>query len=535
VGAKTKEVGGGANVGTSDMFNNFLQQQMGGGPSAPGAGVPNMQGTAQAPRMNQSQYAGPGGAAKYGQDQQAFKQSQTRMNSGAQQAQNGFGNMGNLVNQMSNGTVDGMMQNNQFLQNAANMPNAPEFTQAQLGQYNTNVPQSDVFGKVFGQQGAPGFLPQSGQQNGINQIDFSQFGAGGQFGGMNNMPSAGATIGDQFGAQGTGGLLNYDLNSPEFAAQRQQLQQDTELARADSRARFGAGGGMSLGSGAALAEAQFNRQVLPANMLAMGQLGRQMQEMDMANRGMNANVLLQQRGQNIDQRGQDLQGSIAGSQMGSQNMGNILQAMLGQQTNQLGAFNSANNFNLGMQGNQLNAAGMDANNALQGFQLGNNAIGAGNADALNAAGMQNNFNQQTFGQQSTNAANQGQLGAQLQGLNAQQQQMVLNQLFGAMGQANQLGTAQRQTVTQPSAGGQLLGAGLQLGGALLGGPMGASIGGALGGMFGGGGGAAQPGISAPQGGGFGFANSIPQVNFGSYNPVQSSFGGQAPPLGGYQR
>jgi hypothetical protein len=397
-------------------------------------------------------------------------------------------------------------------------PQAP-----QLGQYNTNAPQSNVFGQVFGQGGGPGFLPQSGQQNGIGQIDFSQFGAGGMFGGS-GMPSAGPQLGDIFGAQGTGGLLNPDMDSPMMAALRQQGQQDAQLGLANTRARFGAGGGMSLGSGASLAEAQFNRQVLPAQQLALGQLGMQQQEMDMANRGLNANVLLQQRGQNVDQRGQDLQGSIAGANLGMQGQGQLLNAMIGQQSNQLGAFNAANNFNLGMMGNQINAAGMDAGNALTGFQLGNQATSAGNADALNMFGMQsNNFN--------TQQGMFGNLGMGMQGLNQQGQQNTMNQLFNSFNQSNQIGSPQSQIVQQPSALGQIVNAGATVAGGMLGGPWGAAIANRMGQQPQQGGGQFQPQMMQPN-----FQSQIPQVNqqlgMPSFNPSQNFMGN--PQLGGWR-
>jgi hypothetical protein len=510
VGAKTKEVGGGANVGTSNMWNNFLQQQMGGGmavPNAPqmGGGGNSMTMSAPKPSMMVGGVGGGASGLIAGVNQQRMNQQQQQQQGVAnQQAQNGFGNIGNLVNQLSNPNMQQQVDSNPFFQQmmGIQMPGQP-----QLGQYNTDAPVSDILGRVMGMPGVPGFLPQSGQQQGIDKIDFNQFqnmiNGGGGFGPMGREA-------DIFGPEATGGLLNVDMNSPEFQALKQQQAQDTALGLANTRARFGAGGGMSLGSGAALAEAQFNRQVLPANMLAQGDLARSIQELDMGNRGLNANVLLQQRGQNVDQRGQDTQAGIAGAQLGAQNNAALLNAMLGQQSNQLGAFNSANQFNSNMLGQMFGAAGGDAANALNAFNSSNQAVGAGNADLLNLFGMNSN-----------NALNQqqlfGGLGQNMAGMNQQGQLGVLNNLFNSMNQGNQLGTAQRQNVVQPSAAGQTLGALGGIFGSLAGGPGGAALMNWLGGMFGGGGQGmgAGPGIG---GGGFQnpfqagtFTNMIPQA------------------------
>lgn len=508
MGAKTKEVGGGANVGTSNMFNNFLQQQMGGGGAGMTASGQVTSAANQSRPTNQIAGTDLGRALSGGGGNVANIVNQTRMNNQQaqqaatynQQAANNFGNFGNLVNTLSNPDMQQQFQNNPFFQrmDGVQMPGAP-----QLGQYNTQAPTSDILGRVMGMQGVPGFLAQSGAQPGIGNIDFSQFmsAMGGGGGGV-------AALGreaDIYGPEGTGGLLNVDMNSPEFQALKQQQAQDAQLGLANTRARFGAGGGMSLGSGASLAEAQFNREVLPANTLALGQLARSIQELDMGNRGLNANVLLQQRGQNVDQRGQDTQAAIAGGQLAAQQQAALLNAMLGQQSNQLGAFDSANRFNLGMLGQMFQGAGADASNALQGFQLGNQAIGAGNADLLNLFGMQSG---NALGQQQL----YGGLGQALAGMNQQGQMGVLSQLFNAMQQGNQLGTAQRQTISQPSAGGQLLGAIAGLGSAALGGPMGGMIGNWLGGL-GGGGGGAGPGV-----GGGGFTGSVTPGQFTSMLP-----------------
>ena len=126
-----------------------------------------------------------------------------------------------------------------------------------------------------------------------------------------------------------------------------------------------------------------------------------------------------------------------------------------------------------------------------------NQFNAGQGNAMQQAMM----NAQLQNQQLGNQFGLGMLG---QGMNmnqlgAQQQQNALNQMFGAYGQANQLGTPQAQMVTQPSMLGQLGNAALGLGSAYLGG--GGTFGGiarGLGSLFGGGGSPQMPQFTMPQ-------------------------------------
>jgi hypothetical protein len=99
-------------------------------------------------------------------------------------------------------------------------------------------------------------------------------------------------------SNGAGSLLNYNTDSPEFSALRtlQAHQQAQDVA--NLHARYGAGMG-GLGTGASLAEGQYLAEANPRNTLALGDLGRQMQTLDMQNRGQNMQGFLNQRGQDI--------------------------------------------------------------------------------------------------------------------------------------------------------------------------------------------------------------------------------------------
>jgi hypothetical protein len=126
--------------------------------------------------------------------------------------------------------------------------------------------------------------------------------------------------------------------------------------------------------------------------------------------------------------------------------------------------------------------------------------------------LQNQQNQNQFG------LGQAGIGLGMQGNQLSAQQGILDQLFRSFGQANQLGTAQRETVMSPSTGSQIFNGVMGLGGAALGAMGGNPFGslGGLGGLFGGGGGGQQ-----------GLGGSTPFMNNN-----QGLFGGQNFGMGG---
>jgi hypothetical protein len=429
----TSTIGGGANVQTSNMFNDWLQQMMSPGGSGGGGG--------------RNGYDANGRPIANSPFQEAINQ---------QQNFNPFNNPYNDRMQQYLGQMQG------YLPDPNNLPQAPTYNDPNLAGYNE---ESGIYDQLFG-QGGLGNIPGIDMDAIMRQ--FQGMGGGGGVGQQ-------STLADAFGAGGTGGLLNYDTNSPEFAALRQMQNQQSSQDVANLRARFTAGGGSSLGTGASLAEGQYLAQANPQNTLALGQLGRQMQEMDMANRGLNANVLLSQRGQNIDQRGQDNQAAIAGAQIGQQGQMALLDAMMRGQ--------------LGNQQSRLALAGLGADTLQGDWRNQFDARSQGNRDRLDASGMQNDFNLNNYNSQYGNMLGLGNLGlglgglgAQLGGMGLQGSQMqnqnwqnFMNQLFNSFNQSNQIGSPQAQTVQNPGAFDQLMkGAGAIA--PFFGGPAGMAIG-----------------------------------------------------------
>lgn len=402
---KTKTVGGGAATPVANSWNQFLGQGLSTG-SFGGSNVPYN------PTATNGQ-GGVGGTGSARGDLNSYPQGSATPGTG-----NAFG-----------GAIDQLLKGN-----------GPQFGAAptlERANYNPNQTNLDLSKFNYSDPNAMNLeqLRQSGFNMGQNQ-----FGTAG--GGM--MASAGYA-----GTQATGvpdffgnmqQLGKVDMNDPAFAALNQKLQQDTALGLANARERFG---GNALNSGASLAEAQFNAQANPANILAMQQLNAQMRGLNLADYqgleqayqgrlGLGSQSQLGNRGissnESIANASNATQASIANAnlgaqygQMGIQGQGQILDYLLG--SGRLG----------------LDASQGNAQNAYNAFNANNNANQNNNVNAFNQANMANNFNSNIFGQQSANtlggfnAGQQGQLGA-------------IGNLFNAYGQSNALGTPQSQTV-----------------------------------------------------------------------------------------
>lgn len=445
--SKTKTVGGGANVQTGQDWNGFLQGMLGSGSN------------------------GPVGQTATGQ-----------VGANPQQATAQAGGFQQLLNGLMGQTPESMMQGNPLMQGVNNLPSAPTYQAPQLQNLNTNIGGSNIFQQMFG----------NGSQNPMANVQAPQVNAG-----MGGAATAGAPqqIGNVLGGPNTTGGLLDTANDPEMQAYAQLLNRQSGLDIANMRERFGQGG-QSLSSGASLAEAQGRAEANSRNTLALGELSRAKQGLDMQNRGQNIGALLGQQGNMINQRGQDVQTGIANAQFGTQanlaNMSNALQASLANAGNSLQAQGMNQNFAINQMAQQLQALGLDANTALQAAQMNNAGMQNMNQNQLQNSGMQNQFNQQNFGQQSSNAFNQAGIGAQLQGMQNQNQNNILAQLFQSFQQANQIGSPQAQTVQQPSGMSQALGAISGIAGMIPG--IGQAIGSGtniLGGLFGGGGGQPQ--------------------------------------------
>lgn len=538
--------GGGQATPTANAWNQFLLQGLqsgnfgggGGGQSWPGgnnplpAGTPNPFGGGNNPASNPvtqsiGQTSGFGGA------------------------------INSLLSGQPNSNPYLTQLNQQLGQNynpTAQLPNAPTFQgtgpAAQGTAGNANLVNSGVgqASQVNAQQQTAG-LTQAGGPNAFSTM----FGAGGQGNnGINPINTQGQS-GD-FGYK-PGSLLNYDINAPQFKAFNELNQRQTASDVANQRARFSLTGN-SLGSGASLAEAQLRAEANPRNILAMGQLGRSMQEMDLNQQGLNnqqrgtmgglqlsdamqrmgfgigqnannQNFALGRMGQQLGALGLDQNQSQfnagAANQMGQFNagQGNALNQFNAGQANNMSQWNTGqaniNGWNNAAAANNMNQFNTGQNNAMSQFNTGQ----ANNMNQFNT-GQANQFGLNLFGQQSNNALqNQGMSNQWQSGLNsllantglnyaqlAQSGQLgILGQLFGSMNQANALGTPQANTVVAPSQFSQIT----------------SGIGGILGGI----GNLGNPFSNGGQaGGGGGFPGAtIPQAQPGGY------FGGPRPPTG----
>lgn len=441
LGGSTSTVGGGANTDTSNMFNQFLQQGLGAS-STSVADNAYVQQRAQVAQQLQDTHVSNANDVLARMDA-AHAQTIGKQNGGGASGTPAPGDNGGLfntlVNNQANQTPQGIINNNPYLQQAGQILQAPSFVNPTLGTYNTQAPTNDIFSQLFG----------AGNQFSIPNVDASQFGANGQFAqGLSQGVGQVANVGSVIGSGGIGQLLNPDTNSPLFAALKSQQAQQDKAALATNNARFGSGGGQALGTGAQYANAQYEAQANPANLLALNTIGTQQQQLDLTNRQASADALLTQRGQDVTSRGQDVTANIASANLHQQGMQAALQAYLSAlQGNQQTA--------LGRLGIGENTARDQATNALNQFNAGNNAIGLGNRDQIDLTGQHNTFNRDIFGQQSQNQTNLGQLGL---GITGQQQsgiQNLLNQLFNSYNNANKIGSPQAQTVQNPSDAGQI--------------------------------------------------------------------------------
>lgn len=540
MGAKTKQVGGGAATPVANNWNQFLNSQLMGGQQQPqqGGGINPYDWN----RMTTGSVTGASGAPgspltpfmnmAQSNAQQPFQQQQSFQ--GALQ-----GALGGNVRDISG--AGGALQN--YFQNQQGFTNPytqQAFTQANISDLPTN----------FG-QGQTGMADISRFQGpaALSRFDVTTPISGGQFetmlsdliqGGANMQAERGFEAAQMQPGVQLGQAAQIDTSNPLVAAQLEGVRRAQNIANADLRARFGAEGAGALGTGAQFAEAQLAAELAPRQAAIVQQAVQQQQQQDLAERQAAANVGLTGRGQDVQTALANMQGQLQGAQNVNQfntaNLGNLLQAA-GQargQTLQTGL----GQMGLGLQQAQFNAGQLNnmtqaqLQAALQNQQMGNQfglgaaglnlQAGQGNAaNRLAAAQMANNFNL-------ANAQNQAQFGLGTNQLNAQQLQNMIGQglnlnqlgnqntmaalaqLFGGFQQSNALGTPQAQMIQQPSAFGQLANAGLQLGSAYLGG--GGSFGGigrGLASLFGGGGGPQPVNIGGFGSQGSGWTRGIP--------------------------
>lgn len=251
------------------------------------------------------------------------------------------------------------------------------YNAAQYNQFNGSMP-----GMVNGENGAwndPAFLQQL------------QMGLGGS-----------AQLGDAGSA---------DIDGRFGTAVRDMFARDQMKGTADLRARYGMGGSNGLGSAAAVAEGTYMAEGIPKLAAALGEIN------------------VQERGLNLQQRGQDLQ-----NYLGSRGLDNSQLGMMAQ-NNQFGGDLSLRG-QMANQGMQMdwNRLGSQNNQWMNQFNQGESQFGASlgmqgqmanqqNAQNWNQLGSQNNQWMNQFNQ------NDSQFGAQF-GQNAQQ----MNNQFGLQNQ-----------------------------------------------------------------------------------------------------
>jgi hypothetical protein len=547
MGAQTRQVGGGSATGVANNWSNFLNQQLMG--SAPNQATQNLQGF-------QGQF---GNDSFFGRNVNNLLQREiNRQQSNAQQPQqqssafrDAFqGALQGGVRDISGagGAIQNYFQNptNQF----TNQYVAPQFQGVDLA--NNRIPTNFGAGQTgmanlssFGPAGQSNFNAMQ-QLGGVNS-DFTSM--------LRNMVQGGANMQAQSGFGGGAGAgpavnlaqgMSYQ-DAYGTVGQDPLMERERQRAAAEQRARFGAEGAGALGTGAQYAESNLNAELAARDASQRRQQAMLLMQQDLSERMGGAQTAL-------GSRGQDLQGSIANMQGALQGAQNVNQFNLANQANLLGSLGQARgqdlSTGLGMRGQDLSQLGMGLEqnmfntgqmNAMQqaqmqaalqnqglGNQFGLGAAGLNNVaqqqninNMMGMSGMQNQFNLNNAGQtaQFGNAAQTGNAnffqnminqGMGMNQIGNQNTMNMLGQLFGGFGQQAGLGTAPAQLIQQPSPAGQLLNAGLTIGGAYFGGPTGAAVGQGLGSLFGGGGGFG--------GGGLGGGSLFSGANFGIGNP-----------------
>jgi hypothetical protein len=523
MGAKVKEVGGGTATPVANEFNNFLMQQLGGGGNRPagwsnfGPGSPGWNPVTAATVQQQSNAQQP-----QQQSQTGFQNAFQNAISGQVQDNSGAG--GALQNFFKNPNA-----NNLNLPQFQNQFVTPQFRDANLSQLPTNFGAGQT-----GMANLSGFGNTATANTPFNAVE-SQFTPqlqGLMNSGAQNMNNFNIGNGG-FSAASNGAQVQMDPGM-DFRQAYDALGQDPLMERnrmkavADMRARFGAEGAGSLGTGAQVAEGNLNAELAAQDASMRRGQSMQLMGQDLANRSAIAGVGLQNRGQDMQTSIANMQGGLQGAQnmtSGFNAQNNALGQMLGAAGQARGQdFNAQQNmqqlmsqqgmFNAGqqntMQQNMLGAAlqnqGMGNQFGLGAAGLNNSAMQNNNLNNMNMTQFQNTFNQNNansmaqFGQannalNSQNMTNQAQINNQMlqsmigQGLNMNQlgnsnMMGALAQLFGAFGQANQLGNPQAQTIQQPSPWAQ--------GANMLGSLAGSWLAGGGGNPFGGGGGGMVP-------------------------------------------
>jgi hypothetical protein len=410
---KTKTVGGGSATPVGNSWNQFLQGQLWQQPGA--QAIPQTIAGQSRPAYSNDQAGfqdfvksqgwkiGDPKALDYAKRQFDMYQSQG----------SAPGQFQNVLNQFMNPDIAQMIANNPFLAGQQNWnPNA-QLPDAPGWQQNPDAMGTGDFMQQFGVNiGNSGDLLKS---FGINVSDFVG-------------PNAGGTPGTMSFQKGS--LADYSKD-PSFQAVQDIAKRREMQDIADLRARFGMSGNTN-SSGSSLAESQYRAEANPRLIASLGDLGRQVQGLD-----------LQQ--QQINMEGQARANSL--------NAG----AAAGMAGSRDANFRSLLDYIASTRGQDIGVGGTNLNAATNIYGMNQNAN-----QALNT------FNQNMFGQQSTNAlnnqgqannwmANLGNMGINMQQIAQAMQQFGLGNLFNSFQQSNAIGTPQAQTVQTPSDLSQIMG------------------------------------------------------------------------------
>lgn len=396
----------------------------------------------------------------------------------------GVGGFAGGIESLLNPQVGAMIGNNPFLANlmnynpSAQLPNAPQWsgtdfqTPDQITANNVGYDKAEAGGTDLNS-----FMAQFGGDP--NQLLKSLGIDSSQFGGQQNIPGLN-TPSANFG-YAPGSLKDFTTD-PSYNAIKQDFARQDMKNIADIRERFGMGGN-TMSSGASLGEAQYLAESQPKQIMALQELGRSIQGLDIGQQQTNNTQRLGlMQGQVQDALGRmgisrDLlgqQGSNVNNLLGflSSNQGQNINAATSIANNNAGNLTNTNIANSGNlldaskanAANNLNAQGMNANNVLDMNRIrGQESLG------------RNTFNQNNFSQNSSNALNNQQMVNQFQqflgsaGLDLQQlaqsgQMGIISQLFSAFQQAAGIGTPQAQTVQTPNPTMQAINAGLGIAG-----------------------------------------------------------------------
>lgn len=549
MGARISETGGGANVGTSNAWNQFLNQQLqgmsnaaqpfqqagnfmqGGGAALGGqGGFQDISGAGSAIQnffgRQGMGFPGPGGGVVGGVGRGGSGgggggggENTQFMTVGAppQQQGGGFegfsgqmpvqmmggaGGAGNVPSQSPQG-LPGQSANNPF----ANPYTAPSLSQlpTNFGQGQTGMANLGQFGTAaqaggtgmanlagFGNAAQSNFNTQAPIQSGFNDMLMNMIQGGMQQQGQSGFQAANAGAGVSLAPGMDFGQAYQTLGQDPL------MERNRQRAAADMRARFGAEGAGALGTGAQFAESNLNAELAAQDASQRRNQAMTLMGQDLAGRQAAAQTALGSRAQNVQTAIANMQGGLQGAQnvnqFNTQNLGALLgaagqgrgqdlstaiqqlgmgaqqgqfnagqanamqQAMLQGQLQNQGMMNQQGQFNAG-QSNAMQQAMMNA--VLQNQGMGNQ-FGLG-AQGLNLqAGQNNNLNalqnaqlaaQFGLGTNQLNAQNFQNMinqGLNMNQLNMQGNQFGLAQLFNSLNQANQLGTAQRNTTVTPN-------------------------------------------------------------------------------------